>query len=192
MIPLWEMTPAVPPSAKGVFRPWPKWGKGLEKRYHLMAWPALAVIVLDQLSKWAVLRSLRVHECVPVLTGFFDLVHVRNRGMAFGLMNRPGIDFTFYFLVAASLGAVVLLLVWFLKLKDGDSRLTLGLSLIMGGAVGNLIDRLRFREVIDFLDFYLGQYHWPVFNLADSAITVGTFLVALSLIFKHKEVPKMS
>jgi signal peptidase II len=99
---------------------------------------------------------------------------------------------TFYFLVAASLGAVVLLLVWFLKLKDGDSRLTLGLSLILGGAVGNLIDRLRFREVIDFLDFYLGQYHWPVFNLADSAITVGTFLVALSLIFKRKEVPKMS
>lgn len=192
MIPLWEMTPAVPPSAKDVFRPWPKWGKGLKKRYHLMAWPAVAVIVLDQLSKWAVLRNLRVHECVPVLTGFFDLVHVRNRGMAFGLMNRPGIDFTFYFLVAASLGAVVLLLVWFLKLKDGDSRLTLGLSLILGGAVGNLIDRLRFREVIDFLDFYLGQYHWPVFNLADSAITVGTFLVALSLIFKRKEVSKMS
>jgi signal peptidase II len=194
MIPLWEMTPAVPPSAKDVFRPWPKWkwGKGLKKHYHLMVWPAVAVIVLDQLSKWAVLRSLRVHECVPVLTGFFDLVHVRNRGMAFGLMNRPGIDFTFYFLVAASLGAVVLLLVWFLKLKDGDSRLTLGLSLILGGAVGNLIDRLRFREVIDFLDFYLGQYHWPVFNLADSAITVGTFLVALSLIFKRKEVPKMS
>ena len=164
----------------------------MNKRYHLMVWPALAVIVLDQLSKWAVLRSLRVHECVPVLTGFFDLVHVRNRGMAFGLMNRPGIDFTFYFLVAASLGAVVLLLLWFLKLKDGDSRLTLGLSLILGGAVGNLIDRLRFREVIDFLDFYLGQYHWPVFNLADSAITVDTFLVALSLIFKRKEVPKMS
>ena len=185
------MTPAVPPSAKDVLRPWPKWGKGLKKRYHLMAWPAVAVIVLDQLSKWAVLRSLRVHECVPVLTGFFDLVHVRNRGMAFGLMNRPGIDFTFYFLVAASLGAVVLLLLWFLKLKDGDSRLTLGLSLILGGAVGNLIDRLRFREVIDFLDFYLGQYHWPVFNLADSAITVGTFLVALSLIFKRKEIPKM-
>jgi signal peptidase II len=185
------MTPAIPPSVKGVFRPWPKWSEGLKKRYYLMACPAVAVIILDQLSKWAVVSRLRVHEGVPVLTGFFDLVHVRNRGMAFGLMNRPGIDFTFYFLVAASLGAVVLLLIWFLKLKDGDSRLTVGLSLILGGAVGNLIDRLRFREVIDFLDFYLGQYHWPVFNLADSAITVGTFLVALSLIFKRKEVPKM-
>ena len=164
----------------------------MKKRYYLMACPAVAVIILDQLSKWAVVSRLRIHEGVPVITGFFDLVHVRNRGMAFGLMNRPGIDFTFYFLVAASLGAIVLLLLWFFKLKDGDSRLTVGLSLILGGAVGNLIDRLRFREVIDFLDFYLGQYHWPVFNLADSAITVGTFLVALSLIFKRKEVPNIS
>ena len=164
----------------------------MKKRYYLMACPAVAVIILDQLSKWAVVSRLRIHEGVPVITGFFDLVHVRNRGMAFGLMNRPGIDFTFYFLVAASLGAIVLLLLWFLKLKDGDNRLTVGLSLILGGAVGNLIDRLRFREVIDFLDFYLGQYHWPVFNLADSAITVGTFLVALSLIFKRKEVPNIS
>ena len=141
-----------------------------------MACPAVAVIILDQLSKWAVVSRLRIHEAVPVLTGFFDLVHVRNRGMAFGLMNRPGIDFTFYFLVAASLGAVVLLLLWFLKLKDGDSRLTVGLSLILGGAVGNLIDRLRFREVIDFLDFYIGGLHYPAFNIADSAITIGILI----------------
>ena len=157
-----------------------------------MAWPALTIIVLDQISKWAVIRSLRVHESVPVVTGFFDLVHVRNRGMAFGIMNRPGFDFAFYFLVAASLAAVALLLVWFFRLKEDDNRLTLGLSLILGGAVGNLIDRIRLREVIDFLDFYLGQYHWPTFNIADSAITVGTFLVAICLIFKSKKVPKMN
>ena len=151
-----------------------------------MVWPALAVIVLDQVSKWAVIRSLKVHESVPVITGFFNLVHVRNRGMAFGFMNRSDIDLAFYFLVAASLGAVVLLLIWFFRLKEGDIRLQLGLSLILGGALGNLIDRLRFGEVIDFLDFYLGPYHWPAFNLADSAITAGTFLVALSLIFQRK------
>jgi signal peptidase II len=80
----------------------------------------------------------------------------------------------------------VLLLIWFFRLKEGDIRLQLGLSLILGGALGNLIDRLRFGEVIDFLDFYLGPYHWPAFNLADSAITAGTFLVALSLIFQRK------
>ena len=151
-----------------------------------MVWPALAVIVLDQISKWAVIRSLKVHESVPVITGFFNLVHVRNRGMALGFMNRSDIDLAFYFLVAASLGAVVLLLIWFFRLKEGDIRLQLGLSLILGGALGNLIDRLRYGEVIDFLDFYLGPYHWPAFNIADSAITAGTFLVALSLIFQRK------
>jgi len=151
-----------------------------------MAWPALAVVLLDQISKSAVVRSLRVHESVPVLTGFFDLVHVRNRGMAFGLMNRPDIDFVFYFLVAASLGAVILLLTWFFKLKKGDNRITFGLSLILGGALGNLIDRIRLREVIDFLDFHLGPYHWPAFNLADSAITAGTLWVAINLFFQHK------
>jgi signal peptidase II len=162
---------------------------GLKKHYHLMAWPALVVIIVDQISKWVVMNNLMVHDSVPVLEGFFNLVHVRNRGMAFGLMNRPGIDFAFYFLVAASLMAIAFLLVWFFKLKDGDKRLIVGLSLILGGAVGNLIDRFRFHEVIDFLDFYLGGYHWPAFNIADSAITVGTFLVAISLIFHHKKAP---
>ena len=152
-----------------------------------MLWPALAIVLLDQISKMVVVHSLRLHESVPVLTGFFNLVHTRNRGMAFGLMNRPDINFGSYFLMAASLVAIVLLLVWFFKLGDGDKRITLGLSLILGGAVGNLIDRIRLREVIDFLDFYIGPYHWPVFNVADSAITVGTFLVAISFVFQHKK-----
>jgi signal peptidase II len=148
---------------------------------HLIVWPALAVTALDQLSKAAILRSLRLHESVPVIPGFFDLVHVRNRGMAFGFLNRPDMGFGAYFLVAASLAALVLLLAWCIRLKDREPRLTLGLSLIMGGAVGNLIDRFRYGEVIDFLDVYVGRYHWPAFNLADSAITVGTLWVALYL-----------
>ena len=152
-----------------------------------MLWPALAIVLLDQISKMVVVYSLRLHESVPVLTGFFNLVHTRNRGMAFGLMNRPDINFGSYLLMAASFVAIVLLLVWFFKLRDEDKRITLGLSLILGGAVGNLIDRIRLREVIDFLDFYLGPYHWPAFNVADSAITVGTFLVAISFVFQHKK-----
>lgn len=151
-----------------------------------MAWPALAVVLLDQISKWTVIRSLNVHESVPVITGFFNLVHVRNRGMAFGLMNRPGFDFAFYFLTAAGLGTIFLLLFWFFKLKDADKKITLGLSLIIGGAVGNLIDRFRFREVVDFLDIYIGPNHWPAFNIADSSITIGAFLAAISLVFQHK------
>ncbi len=151
-----------------------------------MGWPALAIVLMDQISKLAIVRSLRIHESLTVLAGFFNLVHVRNRGMAFGFLNRPDINFGFYFLVAASIAAVILLLFWFFKLKQGDNQIILGLSLILGGAIGNLIDRLRLKEVIDFLDFHLGSYHWPAFNVADSAITVGTFFVAITILFKHR------
>jgi len=151
-----------------------------------MLWPALIIVVLDQITKLAVANRLQIFESVPVVTGFFNLVHVRNRGMAFGLMNRPDIGIASYFLLAASLIAVVLILVWFFKLKEEDNQLTLGLSLILAGAVGNLIDRVRLGEVIDFLDFHLGTYHWPAFNLADAAITVGTVSIALNLIFQRK------
>jgi signal peptidase II len=156
------------------------------KNYHLMIWPALVVILLDQISKVAVLRGLRLHESISVIAGYFNLVHVRNRGMAFGFLNRPDINFGYYLLVGASIGAVVLLSIWFIRLKENDTLTILALSLILGGAIGNLVDRLRFREVIDFLDFYVGAYHWPAFNVADSAITVGTFLIAITIFFRHK------
>lgn len=159
----------------------------IKRNIYLLTLPALAVILLDQISKYIVLRSIALHESIPVISGFFSLVHTRNRGMAFGLMNRPGSDFSFYFLVAATLGAVILLLFWFTKLKDEERRLIFGLSLILGGAIGNLIDRLRIREVIDFLDFHIGTYHWPAFNLADSAITVGTFWVVINLLLRSPQ-----
>jgi len=149
-----------------------------------MIWPALVVVVLDQISKSLVSETLKAHESLPVIDGFFNLVHVRNRGMAFGFLNRAHADVAYWFLVGASCLAIGLLLFWFFRLKDGDTRMTLGLSLILGGAIGNLVDRLRFREVVDFLDVFWGPYHWPAFNVADSAITVGTFLVAISLIFR--------
>lgn len=151
-----------------------------------MAWPALIVVLLDQISKLAIVYTLRLHESVPVISGFFDLVHVRNRGMAFGFMNHSGSAVGFYFLIPATLAAIILLLIWLLRLKKAQAPIALGLSLILGGAVGNLIDRIRFSEVIDFLDFYLGSYHWPAFNVADSAITVGTFWVAFFLVFRQQ------
>jgi signal peptidase II len=149
-----------------------------------MVGPALVVVILDQVSKAIITGALRLHESIPVILGFFNLVHVRNRGMAFGLMNRSHADAAFWLLVGASCIAVGLLLFWFFRLKESDTRMTLGLSLILGGAIGNLIDRLRFRDVVDFLDVFWGTYHWPAFNVADAAITVGTFWVAISLIFR--------
>ncbi len=151
--------------------------------YPLIIWPALFIVALDQVSKIAVLKSLDIHESVPIIKGFFNLVHVRNRGMAFGFLNRPDLDFGFWVLVSATILAIVLLLFWFHTMKDESNWITLGLSLILGGALGNLIDRLRLHEVVDFLDFYVGIYHWPAFNVADAAITVGAVMVGLSLFF---------
>lgn len=162
------------------------------RNYHLIAWPALIIICLDQISKLAIVKNLRLYESLPVINGFLNLVHTRNRGMAFGLMNRPGFDFAFYFLVIATFTAVAIIMVWLFRLNRNERCLTLGLSLILGGALGNLIDRLRLREVVDFLDFYVGSYHWHTFNIADSAITVGTFLAAIILVFKSKKNVKQS
>ena len=158
-----------------------------QKHYQMMLWPALITITLDQLSKLAVVRYLHVHASIPLVDGFVNLVHVRNRGMAFGLMNRSDLEVAFYALIIISLAAIAIILFWLFKFEQEEGRIIFGLSLILGGAVGNLIDRLRLHEVVDFLDFYLGAYHWPAFNLADTAITVGTFWVVVNLIFKNKK-----
>ena len=154
---------------------------GVKKTFLL--WPALAVIALDQMTKHWIATRFPLHETQPLISGFFNLVHVRNRGMAFGIMNRPGADWGFILLLAATLGAVALLLFWFYRLNPEEKRMPYPLSLVLGGAIGNLLDRIRIGEVIDFLDFYLGPYHWPAFNVADSAITVGTIWLAANLLF---------
>lgn len=144
---------------------------------------ALVVIMLDQVSKFIIAATIGHYDSIPVIGGFFNLVHVRNRGMAFGLMNRPDADISLYFLIAVTIIAVLLIIIWSFRLKHDERGLLLGLSLILGGAVGNLIDRIRLREVIDFLDVYIGSYHWPAFNIADSAITIGAIWIAVYIIF---------
>lgn len=148
-----------------------------------LLWPALAVLALDQATKVLIATRFPLHETKPLISGFFNLVHVRNRGMAFGIMNRPGADWGFVLLLGATFAAVALLLFWFYRLKSEERGISFPLSLILGGATGNLIDRVRLGEVIDFLDFYIGPYHWPAFNVADSAITVGTLWLAATLLF---------
>ena len=155
----------------------------MKKEHLLFILPAVAVIFIDQISKIVVAGTIRYHESVTVIDGFFNLVHVRNRGMAFGLMNRPDPGMGYYLLVCTTIAAIIALIIWFNRLKKENSGLIFGLSLILGGASGNLIDRLRLKEVVDFLDFYIGGYHWPSFNLADSSITVGVFWIAINIIF---------
>jgi signal peptidase II len=142
----------------------------------LARWLALAtfVVLLDQASKAWVLASFRYMESL-VVTPFFNLVLVYNSGAAFSFLAGAG-GWQKWFFVVLALG-ISLWLLSLLRQHAGERLLPLALSLILGGAIGNVIDRLRFDAVVDFLDFHLAGYHWPAFNVADSAITVGVLLM---------------
>lgn len=152
-------------------------GAEIKKNLKTIFSVALAVTVLDQLTKYAVMRSLNLNQVVETVPGLFDLVYFKNPGAAFGIFNDGGVWRT-VFLIGTSL--VSLVVIGALLRQSKDSLMTFGLSLIAGGAVGNLIDRARFGAVVDFLYFHLGKYYWPAFNVADSAITVGVALAIAS------------
>jgi len=136
----------------------------------------VVVVVLDQIVKLLIVHNFELGESITVIPGFFDLVFAKNSGIAFGLM--PGKTWLF---ITASIAAVVILLL-FLRQLDGRERLgRVGCALILGGAIGNLIDRVRLHYVVDYLDFYWTQYHWPAFNLADTAVCTGIGLFLLSM-----------
>jgi signal peptidase II len=143
---------------------------------------ALAVLLLDQLTKFWALQRLPAGLPVPVIDGFFSLTLVMNPGLAFGMLATTPTGWR-WLVALLSIGALGVLAVVGLRMLPGGGRLTpLALGLIFGGAVGNLIDRGRFGAVVDFLDFYWRGYHWPAFNAADSAITVGVALLALRML----------
>ncbi|RLB19267.1 MAG: signal peptidase II [Deltaproteobacteria bacterium] len=158
----------------------------MKKGRHLMIWPAIAVFCLDQVSKWLVAHHIPLFQSRVIIPGLFNLVHTHNRGIAFGLLNRDSSSPTIFLITAASLVVIVVLIIWYVRSTEKDTFLTLGISLIMGGTLGNMTDRLRLGLVVDFLDIYLGRFHWPAFNVADSSITIGTFMIGLSLILSHK------
>ena len=143
------------------------------------------VILLDQASKAVVLNTMRLYESIPLIPGFFNLTHIHNPGGAFGfLAGQSFVVRSFLFLVVAFL-AMGLVLHFYFKTPPTHPYLSVAFALIFGGAVGNLIDRLRFGKVVDFLDFYVGALHWPAFNVADSAITVGITVFVLHLLFNR-------
>jgi len=148
----------------------------------LAAVAALVVLVLDQLTKLVALERLPLGLPVGVIDGFFSLTLVMNPGLAFGLLS--GTPTAWRWIVALlSIGALAVLgMVGVRLLAEGGWPARLALGMVFGGAVGNLIDRARFGAVVDFLDFYWRAYHWPAFNVADSAISVGVALLALRLL----------
>ena len=144
---------------------------------------AALVLLLDRLAKWAVASSIPLHDSVPVIPGCFRLTHVQNTGAAFGLFAESSAQWKVGALVSFSVLALIIVSALLWKNSHSLSTTTIGLSLILGGAMGNLWDRMFTGHVVDFLDFYLGSYHWPAFNVADSAIVVGAVLLVSEIIF---------
>ena len=139
------------------------------------------VAVLDQLTKWIILEKVMIPPRVIEVTGFFNLVLTYNTGISFGML-RGGDDWVRWALAALALGIVAMLLAW-LRSQPGWA-MALSVGLICGGAIGNVIDRIRIGAVVDFLDLHAGGWHWPAFNLADSAITLGVAALILDSLFR--------
>ena len=147
---------------------------------------AVLVIVLDQATKAWIVGAMRLHDSYAVIGGFFNITSVRNPGAAFGFLAGAPPLFRTIFFIAITVGAILLILYYLRVSKIDDYFLIVSLALIFAGAAGNLIDRVRFGEVVDFLDVYLGSYHWPAFNVADSAISVGAFIMIAALLQRRK------
>jgi len=141
------------------------------------------IIILDQLTKLLILQYLPLHSSLEIIPGFFNLVHVRNPGGAFSIFAGANSALRQGLFMGLTVFIVIVLLFAYRKLRPEDRWTRTSYALIVGGALGNLVDRLRFGgEVIDFLDCYVGAYHWPAFNVADSAITVGALMLVVSLL----------
>ncbi len=146
-----------------------------------------SIILLDQITKYYIDSYMSVGDSFPVVQGLFNITYVRNPGAAFGIFAGSPAVFRTVFLIAVTSAAMVLILYYVWMNRERGPLMNLSLSLIFGGAVGNLIDRIRFGEVIDFLDFYIGPHHWPAYNVADAAISTGAVFLLITLIWKKGE-----
>ena len=135
------------------------------------------VIILDQVSKLAISGTMQLYQSIPVMP-FFKLTYVHNTGAAFSFLSEAG-GWQRWFFAALALVISGVIAVWLARLKHDETLLAVALSLVLGGAIGNLIDRLVYGYVIDFLDVYYQTWHWPAFNVADSAITIGVILMLM-------------
>jgi signal peptidase II len=155
----------------------------ISKKYWILAGLTPAVIALDQLTKYLVIERFRLGETIPLILGFFNLTYIRNTGAAFGILAQAEPAFRTPFFVIVPVIALVAIAYIFRKISATDLKLSSSLSLVIGGAIGNLIDRMRLGFVVDFLDFHYGYgYHFPAFNVADSAICVGVAILMLDLL----------
>ena len=146
----------------------------------------VTVVVLDQLSKFWITASFELYEMREVIHGFFNLVYVTNKGAAFSMFASVESPLRHYFFVLVNTAAFIGLTYGAFRMRQDHTLYRVSFALIAGGAIGNLVDRLRVGAVIDFLDFYVGRYHWPAFNVADSAIFIGVFLLFVINFYEYK------
>jgi len=154
--------------------------------YLVFGWLA-AVVGLDQLTKFVIRAEFRLHESVEVIPGFFNLTYITNTGAAFGLFAGEQTLLRQAFFIAVAMAALLVMFFTYRHLHSQGRLFVHAIGMIAGGAIGNLLDRLRLGSVVDFLDFYLKGYHWPAFNVADSAITVGVGLFILGSLLSPAE-----
>ncbi len=147
----------------------------------VLVWLAI-ILISDQLTKFIVDQSMPLHHSIPVIDDLFSLTYIRNTGAAFGIFAGSAAAFRLPFLIVFSLVAIGFVIVMLRRLPARETGLITALAFILGGAIGNLIDRVTYGEVIDFLDFYWWGYHWPAFNVADSFITMGVGITVFYLI----------
>jgi signal peptidase II len=160
------------------------------RKYHLLI--AFLVVVLDRLTKWVIARDIPLHDTKKLIAGFFYLTHVENRGAAFSLFaDSPG-EWRIAMLVMFSVVALVVVSALLWRSSHAMTTTGVGLALILGGALGNLWDRLLSGRVVDFLLFYIGTYQWPAFNVADSAIVCGAGLLVVEILFAKSPAPEKS
>ncbi|MGB2426801.1 MAG: signal peptidase II [Alteromonas sp.] len=147
-------------------------------------WISVVVLILDQWTKFAVVDSMRLYESIQI-TSFFNMTYVRNYGAAFSILHDAG-GWQRWFFTAIAVVVSALLLYWLKQAPKQQLRLPIAFCFILGGAIGNVYDRLVHGYVIDFLDFYYQQWHWPAFNIADSAIFIGAGLLIIDMLFSKE------
>lgn len=155
-----------------------------ENKYTKLAFIAGIVLLLDQITKAVILKTMPLYSSISVLPGFFSITHIHNPGGAFGFLADQNQDIRRMVFIVVSFLAMGLIFYFYNTTPRSYSILATGFALIFGGATGNLIDRIRFGSVVDFLDLYIGIHHWPAFNIADSSISIGMGIFVFHLLFR--------
>jgi signal peptidase II len=156
----------------------------MKKKYWVLLFLCIWILSVDQWTKYSIQKRLPLHHTVSVVKGFFNLTHVRNPGGAFGILGGEGGRLSSSLFVLVSLIAIGIIIFFFFKTREDEEILSLAFSMVLSGAIGNLIDRFRIGEVIDFFDFQISSFHWPAFNIADSAITIGIGLILVEIFYR--------